>query len=276
MDATQQKLHAEMEEKHWWFVGRRHIMTTLVNRLIPPDSGRLIVDVGCGTGGNIASLVGQYATCGIDTSVDAIDLARTRFPSVRFWCGDLAKAPREFDEGADLYLMMDVLEHVPDDFLLLSTVLSRCSSGAQVLITVPAHEHLWSNHDEALQHYRRYDTSRLQSIWDGLPVNVRLVSYFNARLYPLIRVVRLLGRRLRRSYGQHGTDLSHPPPPVNRLLTWLFGGEVKVLIAAFEGNRSRGYKTGASLLAILDVESGPIAPRTKPPGVSPDRHIVHG
>lgn len=275
MDATQQRLHAEMEERHWWFLGRRHIMLELVSRLASPGTGMLVVDVGCGTGGNIAALAGDYLTAGIDTSAAAIELARANHPGVRFWCGELAEAPREFDAGADLYLLMDVLEHVPDDFLLLSTLLSRCKRGALVLITVPAHEHLWSSHDEALQHYRRYDSDRLQQVWDGLPVSVRLISYFNARLYLPIRLVRWASRRTRRSYGQHGTDLTLPPNPVNRFLTRLLGGEARVIVDAFVGDRHRGYGTGASLLAVLRVESDSIKPRAKSASVPSDHHVGH-
>ena len=271
MDATQHELHAEMEEKHWWFLGRRRIMTQLVALLVPPNSDGFVVDVGCGTGGNAAALSGGYRAAGIDTSTAAIELARARYPNVRFWCGALADAPDEFDTGADVYLLMDVLEHVSDDFLLLSTILSRCKRGAHVLITVPAHEHLWSSHDEALSHYRRYDAERLARAWEGLPVKVRLLSYFNARLYAPIRAVRWAGRLARRSYGSCGTDLSLPRDRVNRFLARLLGGESKVLQSAFDGAR-KGYGTGASLLAILRVDSDSIVPRTKPPGVPADRH----
>lgn len=273
MDATQLALHAEMEETHWWFLGRREILRSVLRRLVPPGGQHLVVDVGCGTGGNVGALAPEYRTVGIDTSRYAIELAEQRYPAVRFWQGELADLPPEVDASADAYLLMDVLEHVPDDFLLLSTLLARCRRGALVVITVPAHEHLWSAHDEALGHFRRYDEARLAMVWRGLPVRVRLLSYFCARLYPVVRLARWTSRQSGRSMGRHGTDLRVPPAPVNRLLAWLFRGEAGVITGLLEGRRSAGYRTGSSLLAVLEVEEEGISPRTKVGGAAPDRHV---
>jgi SAM-dependent methyltransferase len=276
MDASQLALHAEMEERHWWFLGRRRILRALLARLLPPGEERLVVDVGCGTGGNAGALADEYRVVGIDTAETAIQLARTKFVGPRFWCGRLADLPPNVDAGAEAYLLTDVLEHVADDFLLLSTLLARCPEGAYVLITVPAHEYLWSGHDEALGHYRRYDVARLEATWQGLPVSVRLLSYFNARLYPVVRVTRWLSRLSRRSYGAMGTDLRVPPGPVNRLLAVYFGGESRTLVGALEGWRGRPYRTGSSLVAVLRVEREGTVPRTKPAGTAPDHPVAEG
>jgi SAM-dependent methyltransferase len=276
MDASQLALHAEMEERHWWFLGRRRILRALLARLLPPGEERLVVDVGCGTGGNAGALADEYRVVAIDTAETAVQLARAKFVGPRFWCGKLADLPPNVDAGAELYLLMDVLEHVPDDFLLLSTVLARCPEGAHVLITVPAHEHLWSGHDEALGHFRRYDAARLEATWQGLPVSVRLLSYFNARLYPVVRAVRWLSRRSRRSFGAMATDLRVPPGPVNRLLAGCLGGESRALVGALEGRRGRAYRTGSSLVAVLRVEREGIVPRAKPSGTAADHPVAEG
>ncbi len=276
MDVEQLELHAEMEDRHWWFLGRRRILQTLVGRLVPGRLGRLVVDVGCGTGANIGSLAEDYATVGIDTSAAAIELARTRFPNTRFWCGALADAPLDLDSEADLFMLTDVLEHVADDVLLLSTLLSRCKAGAHVLMTVPADPRLWSSHDVALGHYRRYDVARLRRVWDGLPVDVRLLSHFNARLYVPIRLVRWLNRRFGTSAGKLGTDLSLPPRPVNRLLTRIFAGEADGLAAQLCGNGSGAYRAGASLIAVLCVRRSGIVPRSKPADLPPDEVDISG
>lgn len=268
MDARQQELHSRMEEQHWWFLGKRQIVRTLLDSLLPPDGQSLIVDVGCGPGGNVGALADTYDTAGIDTSPDAITLARQRFPEVRFWQGALGEAPPEFDQGAKLYLLTDVLEHVPDDFLFLSTLLSRCQAGAHVLLTVPAKDALWTSHDEVLGHYRRYELSQLELLWQDLPVTPLLVSYYNTRLYPAIRLIRAMTRYGRISFGDRGTDLRMPPRSVNRFLASLFGSESKVLEDCLEGRRATGYRFGASLIAILRVEDGGIAPRHRPASVN--------
>jgi SAM-dependent methyltransferase len=276
MDVDQFELHAEMEDRHWWFLGRRHILQSLVRRLLPAGAGKKVVDVGCGTGGNVGALQADYATLGIDVSGPAIELARHRFPAARFWCGELAEAPGDLDADADLYLLMDVIEHVADDFLLLSTTLSRCKAGSHVLITVPAEPRLWSSHDVALGHYRRYGPARLRRLWDGLPVDVRLLSYFNARLYPAIRVIRGVNRRLGRSAGRLGTDLNLPPAPLNRALARMFAGEAKALGRCLDSERSGAYPVGASLIAVLRVREAGILPRSRPADVPADSYAEAG
>lgn len=276
MDVEQFELHAEMEDRHWWFLGRRRILQTVVDRLVPASAGRLVVDIGCGTGGNIGSLAERYTTVGIDTSSAAIELARARFPNTRFWCGELADAPVDLDSDADLFLLTDVLEHVADDVLLLSTLLSRCKAGAHVLITVPANPRLWSSHDVALGHHRRYDVDRLRRMWDGLPVEVRLLSHFNSRLYVPIRLVRWLTGRFGTSAGPLGTDLNLPPRPVNRLLTYIFAGEADALVAALCGSGSGAYRAGASLIAVLCVRQSGISPRSKPADLPTDEVDISG
>lgn len=230
-----------------------------------------MVDVGCGTGGNFAPLVGDYELVGIDTSPDAIRLAQTRFPQVEFLVGS---APRDLGARAgraDLVLLTDVLEHVADDFLLLSQLLAAAKPGAWLLITVPAQPQLWSEHDESHLHYRRYDVPRLERTWQDLPVTPALVTYFNARLYPLIRAVRTWTRWRGRASGEAQTDLWLPPAVVNRTLTRLFAGESRRLTRWLEHPPARTYRRGLSLLAVLRREAGPIEPRSRPADVAPDR-----
>ena len=211
MQTAQFQLHADIEERHWWFVGRRRIMARLVSELVPmPKCGTaalgcealsaqsratvlqkpLVVDIGCGTGANVAALAGLYDCVGIDASAEAVELARRRFPQVRFVAGlapdDLGETMRQ----AKLFLLMDVLEHVEDDFLMLSKLLAAAAPGSHFLLTVPADELLWSEHDESFGHYRRYDAARLKMLWEGLPVSTLLLSNFNSRLLPAIRFIR--------------------------------------------------------------------------------------
>ncbi len=253
-----------MEERHWWFLGKRHILKTLLAALPATGERDLVVDVGCGPGGNVGALADSYDVAGIDTSPEAIGLARQRYPGVQFWQGELSEAPSELDAGASFYLTTDVLEHVPDDFLFLSTLLARCRQGAHVLLTVPANDALWSSHDEVLGHFRRYDRSQLELLWQGLPVTPLLISYYNTRLYPVIRLIRALNRHGRNSFGQRGTDLHLPSDRVNRLLASYFGGEARVLKDCLEGRRPEGYRYGASLIAILRVDGQGIVPRHRP------------
>jgi SAM-dependent methyltransferase len=270
MQLEQFELHARIERWHWWFVARRQIMRRLIEQVLPPHEQKRIVDVGCGTGGNLADLADDYDCTGIDTSRDAIQRACERFPRVRFVHG---YAPRDLGELAsqtDLFLLMDVLEHVPDDFALFSELLDAARPGSYFLVTVPANAALWSEHDVSFGHYRRYTAERLASVWQGLPVRCLLHSYYNTRLYPVVRAIRGFNRLRGHSGGAAGTDFSLPRPAINQWLTRTFAGESRTLVELLHGQRTEGYRQGVSLVALLQRTAGEVHIRHKPDDVLPD------
>jgi len=224
-----------------------------------PSKETTIVDIGCGTGANIAALSDRYTCVGIDTSREAVELARQRFPNVQFLTG---RAPGDLGQlmgQARLFLMMDVLEHIDDDFAMFSELLSAATPGSHFLLTVPADESLWSQHDESFGHYRRYDRAQLERLWADLPVTTLLSSYYNARLAPLIRIIRARSQRRGRASGEVGTDFWVPISPVNRLLQAILAGEARRLVNVLHGRLRHGYGSGASLIAVLRREEGRIS-----------------
>ena len=161
---------------------------------------------------------------------------------------------------ARLVLLMDVLEHVPDDFAFLSELLAAATPGTHFLITVPANPSFWSEHDESNGHYRRYDPDRLRRVWAGLPVTTRLLSHFNTRLYPIARAVRAWSRWRGRATGMAGTDVSLPRPSINAALESIFAGEGRVLGDLLAGRGRRGYAAGLSLVAVIRRDAGRSSP----------------
>ncbi len=270
MQSAQFQLHAQIEDQHWWFLGRRRIVRQLLGEVVSPDPASLVVDVGCGTGANIGALADAYRCVGIDTSAEAVQLAQRRFPNVEFRCGFAPADLGDVASQARAFLLMDVLEHVPDDFSLLSELLAAASPGAYFLVTVPADLRLWSEHDQSFGHYRRYDRRRFESVWQGLPVSTLLVSHFNARLYPLVRMVRAASRRRGHTSGLAGTDFKIPMAPVNAALAGIFAGETRTLLGKLRGEEPVGYQAGVSLVALLRREPGRITVRQKPAALAPD------
>lgn len=254
MQTAQFEVHAELEERHWWFTGRRRICSALIRRLLPPSKGTVILDAGCGTGGNIAALASDYACVGMDPSPEGIALARKRYPGVRFEQGRVPEDLLPLVPKADCILLMDVLEHVSDDRGLLSPIVAAARPGTHFLITVPADMKLWSPHDVSFGHFRRYDRALLEKAWAGLPVAPVMVSYYNHRLYPLALLARTLSRLRDKAWGDAGTDLSLPAPPVNRLLEQIFSGETDRLMKLMERDIKQGYPSGVSLIALLRRE----------------------
>jgi len=249
---------ADVDQRHWWFLARRRILRDVLARVLPADRDTTVIDVGCGTGANIAALADSYRCIGIDTSPDAIEFARRRFENVQFICG---RAPDDLGDtaaSARAMLLMDVLEHVEDDRAVLAPLIESLTPGALMLITVPADMRLWSAHDEGLLHYRRYNPAMLQHTWSGLPVEPVAITHFCSRLYPLARLQRTFDRwRSRlvpaRSNGENAGawDMRVPVAPINRLLQRTFQGESRVLCDMLSGRRDAGYPFGVSLLALL-------------------------
>jgi SAM-dependent methyltransferase len=270
MQTAQFQLHADIEQRHWWFVARRRILSDVIQAVVPPSPGTTIVDVGCGTGANLADLAGRYDCVGIDTSADAIRLARQRFADIRFIQGFAPRDLGSLIERARLVLLSDVLEHVSDDFALFSELLSAVRPGTYLLVTVPAELALWSEHDESFGHYRRYDAARLGQVWQGLAARPVFVSYFNARLYPIVKLVRRWNRWRNRSGGEAGTDFRLPGRWTNTALTHAFAGERRRLVRLARREPERPYARGVSLMALLERLPGETSPRTRPASVAAD------
>jgi SAM-dependent methyltransferase len=270
MQSAQFQLHAQIEDRHWWFVARRKILRSIVETVVPPGEGRVVLDVGCGTGANLAALAGAYQCVGIDTSAEGIELARRRFPQIEFRQGYAPQGVSDVLTRASLVLLTDVLEHVPDDFSLFSSLLAASRPGTYFLVTVPADASLWSVHDESFGHYRRYDLARFSRLWEGLPATCLAATPYNSRLYPAVKLVRWWNRRRGSAHGAHGTDFNMPPSAVNRCFESIMTGESHRLIDLVSGRPQKPFSRGVSLLALVRREAGVCQQRVRPLDVAAD------
>jgi SAM-dependent methyltransferase len=244
-------LIAAIEEQHWWYTARRNIVHSLIHAVVPNGPPLTILDIGCGNGGTSIPFHENYRYYGIDPSPQAIQLAQERHWGVPFLCGQAPGDCADILRGADVVLLMDVLEHIEDDQKFLSSIIEEMGEGALLLLTVPADPSLWSPYDVSAGHYRRYDERSFRQLWEDLPVRPLLLSYFNARLSWIIRLVRSLHQHLGGSSCEARRELRLPPGPLNALLRWIFEGEGRILRATLEGARPRGYRSGVSLLGLL-------------------------
>jgi SAM-dependent methyltransferase len=213
---------AQLESAHWWFTARREIVRCAIERICRPQPGATILEVGCGTGGNLALLSCFGRVVGAEPDEEAIALARQR--GIGTICRGSLPNQLPFEKGAfDLAVLLDVLEHVEHDREALEALVAVLKPGGCLLVTVPAFEWLWSRHDERHHHFRRYRLGELTRRLTGAGLRVEGATYFNTWLFPLIAAMRLLKQRAR--WAREIDDLRMPPRPMNRLLARLFASE---------------------------------------------------
>ncbi len=240
------KAMLDVDERHWWYRGRRRIIAVELDRLPLPPRAR-VLDAGCGSGRTLQELERYGEVSGIELNPDAAELARGR-GSFDVRIGRLEELPWEA-EAFDLITCLDVIEHTPDDRVTLAELLRVCVPDGWLLVTVPAYQALWSQHDVANHHYRRYVRGTLQSAAVQAGWRVHRMTSFNSLLLAPAAAVRLAARR-RRSDGANKTDLDLGPAWLNGLLERPLQAEASWLA------RGRTLPAGLSLLAVLQKPSG--------------------
>lgn len=175
-------------ETHWYYRAKAQAMS----RLLGSRTYAQVLDVGAGSGYFSNYLLKHTAVAGaccVDTSYAA--------DSTRRVCDKLVRYCRSTGPiDADLVLLMDVLEHVDDDLGLLADYVGKVPSGATFLITVPAFQRLWSDHDEFLEHKRRYTVPQIESIAQQAGLRIGTGAYYFGAVLPFAAGSRLLSKWL--------------------------------------------------------------------------------
>lgn len=216
--------YAAVENKHWWFLGRRKIVEKVIQQLKLPVNAE-IIEAGCGTGGNLAMLSRYGNLSAMEIEEIACQIANDRkITTVRKGClpDDIP-----FKGKYDLIVILDVLEHIGDDITALEALYSFLKPGGHLLITVPAFQFLWSRHDEINHHYRRYVKKTLQRVVIKAGYKLNYTRYFNFFLFPIVAIIRGFKKLLKidDSNVNISGDLKIPAKPINKFLTYLFASE---------------------------------------------------
>ena len=215
---------AELDDRHWWYRARREVIAALIRRRARPPKDAQLLEIGCGTGHNLAMLAEFGHVEGLELDADARAVAEKRLgrPVMGAPLPELRGVP---EQHYDLIGAFDVIEHIDDDHAALASIARRLRPGGRLVVTVPAHQWLWSAHDEVNHHKRRYSKRALKRLFDESPLKLESIGYFNSLLFPLAIAKRLASR----VSGAEDSDLKLPPAPINYLLERAFAAERRVV-----------------------------------------------
>lgn len=220
MDRIVYERMAAHDTTHWWYRARREILSDYLGRYGALPKGARILEIGCGTGHNLPMLA-QFG------EVDAIEIDETAAAKASERLGKkVGSAPLPELAGVapgsyDLVAVLDVIEHVEDDVAALKAIAKVLKLGGKILITVPAHQWMWSAHDVVNHHKRRYSKATLTASLRAAGLGWRHLRWFNSLLFPVAVAARFAGRLT----GKDDSDDSPPPKPLNAIFEAVFGLE---------------------------------------------------
>jgi SAM-dependent methyltransferase len=230
----------EVEGLHWWFLARRQIFTSMIENFCPTT--RKILEVGCGTGGNLAMLSGFGELKAFEMDSVALTLAGKKdISGVTLSLGCCPDRIPYGNEKFDLICIFDVLEHIGQDEETLAILKNYLSPGGRILISVPAYPWLNGSHDQFLQHRRRYTATSLKKVINKAGFKIQKMSYFNFFLFPIALIDRLSSRIFNM---KKDSKISVPAHIVNSALNTIFATERHLL-------KKHNLPFGLSLFCVI-------------------------
>lgn len=190
MNAEEYERLFRLEDRYWWFVARRELGVDFVRMHVPRRAR--VLDVGCGAGATARDLSAHGTVFACDLSERALAFCRQRGLSA-LSLGDLQRLPFR-TASLDCVVALDVLEHVSDDEKALSEIARVLKPNGTLVLSTPAYPLLWSGHDVALHHFRRYRKVQLKRLVERSGLAVVRLTYAVFLLFPLVAVARLVGR----------------------------------------------------------------------------------
>lgn len=220
MEGTEVRKLAALEDAHWWYRERRHLLGRAIRRLAP---GRAM-DIGAAGGGNTRVLkAAGWSVTALEYGADGAEVAAERGLSVMR--GDATALPVA-DDSLDLVVAFDVLEHIVDHDSAVAEVHRALRPGGRFLVAVPADPRLWSEHDVAVDHVRRYTRTTLRDVLERGGFELDSMDSWNVLLRPVVAM---------RRKSSSGSDLEDLHPVVNFGLRAIVTAERYLPVKALPG-----------------------------------------
>jgi SAM-dependent methyltransferase len=238
---------ARIEDQHFWFRARNFLILGLVRRIASSlKPCNLVLEVGCGTGNVLRALEAGCPDCtivGLELWFEGLMHARSRSRAFLIQA-DIRNSP--FAKQFDLVGMFDIIEHIDQDQDTLQLVHDALRPGGKLLLTVPAHQSLWSYFDEAARHCRRYSPDGIRQKLEQAGFEVEFLTQFMASIFPIVRAYRKLNRTGTgtKSAQERAREEFRIVPVVNRILTLLLRLEAEWI------RRGHSLPLGTSLVVV--------------------------
>ncbi len=224
---------------YWWYRARTRLLRAALGRFLGTP-GR-VLDVGSADGPSVGWMRGDHRHVTVDV------LPRGLVPGEGV-CASVLSLP--FRDGAfDVVSAFDVLEHCEPEDRAMRELTRVLAPGGRLLMSVPAYEWAWTDHDVRAGHHRRYTRGRLLRAVRAAGLRPRRVTYAFSAVFPFFVVDRLL-RRVSRARGAVPRPLTPVPPALDRLLMRLCGVDEWVLT-------SRDLPFGSSVLVAAAKDGAP-------------------
>jgi SAM-dependent methyltransferase len=219
------------ESGNWLHNSRRDLMFKLLKNIFGKQNNLSILEIGAG--------VGQYTVFLQKLGkVDVVEINEIGIEALRSIPGIrrifTQPIPFVLDESYDLIVIMDVLEHIQDDKAALQWIADKLRSKGILFLTVPAYQWLFSEHDMALQHFRRYVISDLKKIF---PYDLKVIrsGYFNTSLFPIVASFRcwkkiLSKGKMKKSDFKARVESSMLPKPIDKLFRFILKMEINFIV----------------------------------------------
>ena len=244
MENDEYKIMYDLEQSYWWFLGKQFLVRENLRRLISKGfKKRNILDIGSGTGIVLKVLESFGTPYGIEVSPRAIHFLRKRnLKSIAL--SDANQSIPFKNDTFSAITCLDVLEHLDNDINLLKEMVRVCEPGGYILVTVPAFDLLWSSHDVALHHKRRYTRKQMLNNVKALNCSVIKASYYNSILCFPILAARKIKPFFLNSKEAQSDFFTAVPDCLNKALSLIFMAEIYCL-------RFFNFAFGVSLLLII-------------------------
>ena len=218
METKEYELMDRVEQDHFWFIAKRRYLSVVLDKYF--SQGGKMLDVGCGTGAVMESLKNRGDISGVDMSDAALTYCRQKGLKVE---KGLANAMTYSESTFDIVFALDVLEHLDNPVGAVKEISRVLKDDGLFIATVPAHQWLWSHHDESMHHKKRYSKQVFAELFKG-DFDILVISWIHSFILLPVILVRLL-RNILKSVD-NDSDVKEPSPVINKIMSLVYSVEI--------------------------------------------------